>query len=143
MDISFKNKFNRCVVRGQISDFFRYVFLNSDKNLIFITGVKKPCDVCSTESKIGAKLIVSCNEAQGKSVIIEFCSDPCMSAYKYAQTLATSKCYLCQNNFVSKISSHSGIHAGQARLFCSSRCLQVIFLYKYLFTPLFLEYVNF
>ena len=60
---------------------------------------EKACDVCSEVKPVCTRLLTS-NES-----IVEFCSDPCMSAFKYAQTLSTTQCFMCKAHFVSQLSS--------------------------------------
>jgi hypothetical protein len=76
-----------------------------------------PCAVCSEEKPVGAELVLSDEK------VIQLCSNPCLSAFKYAQTCATSKCNLCRKNYViSSENKSASVHSGQMRLFCSEKC---------------------
>ena len=82
---------------------------------------KRPCDVCSEVKKINVELftVSDTNEEE----IIEFCSDPCMSAFKYSQSLNTLPCDLCKKHFVLSKAPTSGLDlAGQVKLFCNHKC---------------------
>ena len=85
------------------------------------TAKKRPCDVCSEEKVMKAKLI----DTNGKSeeIVLEFCAETCMSAYKYAKSLQSLQCDLCTRNFVpSKGPLVTGLHEGTELVFCSLKC---------------------
>ena len=52
---------------------------------------------------------------------VSFCSDPCMSAYKYAQSLQPSKCDFCHLDFVSEY-IYSSVFQFEVKIFCSNKC---------------------
>ena len=80
-------------------------------------GQKRPmikCAVCGEEKTHATSLMQNGKEKK-------FCGDPCLSAYKYAQSLNCEKCDFCKCDFVST-DIYTTVFDFQVQIFCSNKC---------------------
>ena len=80
----------------------------------------KQCKVCSESKPVGAEL-------ETNDGTIELCSDPCLGAYKFANSLTdASTCDLCKKDFVNTLKTKKKIFfGGKSNQFCSEACQNV------------------
>ena len=74
-----------------------------------------PCGVCKKEREVVQEILRQSGD-------IKLCSDPCLSAYKFVNSVETLECCLCSKHFDTswpRVYIYSG---GQAKLFCTKPC---------------------
>ena len=78
-------------------------------------GEVAPCGVCKKEREVVQEILRQSGD-------IKLCSDPCLSAYKFVNSVETLECCLCSKHFDTswpRVYIYSG---GQAKLFCTKPC---------------------
>ena len=83
--------------------------------------VRKACHSCAEDQVVYTKLI------NDDASLLEFCSDSCLTTYKFSKDLTTLHCACCSKHFITSAdkSYHGGFNGGtrQAQHFCSWKCL--------------------
>ncbi|XP_055387777.1 zinc finger MYM-type protein 3 isoform X1 [Condylostylus longicornis] len=109
---------------GDNEQFKDFCSQNCMKKYDILTNPKKKirneqCSVCNNKKVAYVDLFIDGRE-------INFCSNPCFSAFKFVNNVAPDKCNLCSKYFERKSTEHFTIYEDSiAKIFCNKICFNM------------------
>uniref|UniRef100_A0A0K2TUK9 Putative LOC101855726 [Aplysia californica] n=1 Tax=Lepeophtheirus salmonis TaxID=72036 RepID=A0A0K2TUK9_LEPSM len=122
--------------KGQFKDFCIQACLNRYEALHMGKVQEKevlPCAVCSDSKPIEVELFMKDSSYTGsglKTKTVKLCSNPCFSAFKFANSLDTSNCDFCSMPYDIHCSENVIYFDTHCKRFCSVSC-QNVYVMKY------------
>ena len=117
--------------KGQFKDFCEQSCLSKYEEMHLGKKPDKetlPCSVCKEEKVVE-------QEIMRVESVVKLCSQPCFSAFKFVNSVATHQCDLCTKHFDTAVPKIHIYYDGLSKIFCSKPCQNVYVMHNRKIVP--------